>query len=156
MPAHIYSDNGTNFIGANNQVKELYVFLNSDKHKHRINHFAIERRITWHFIPLLASHFGLWESTVKSFKHHFRRVVGELLFTFEELCTFVIKVEGILHSRPITCLSSDPNDLLVLTPAHYLLGQPLIGLPENNFSVPANRLFIWQYITKIQQDFWAR
>lgn len=33
LPTHVYSDNGTNFIGANNQLKELYVLFNSDQHK---------------------------------------------------------------------------------------------------------------------------
>ncbi|XP_011685487.1 PREDICTED: uncharacterized protein LOC105448539 [Wasmannia auropunctata] len=144
IPTHIYSDNGTNFIGANNQLRALYVLLNSDEHKTQINQFAIKHRITWHFIPPIAPHFGgLWESTVKLFKHHFKRVIGELLFTFEELNTFVIEVEGILNSRPISPLSSDPNDPLALTPAHCLIGRPLINMPESDLSsVPANRLYL--------------
>ncbi|XP_018312448.1 uncharacterized protein, partial [Mycetomoellerius zeteki] len=131
LPEHIYSDNGTNFVGANNQLKELYVLVNSEEHKDLVNKFASERRITWHFIPPAAPHFGgLWESTVKVFKHHFKRVIGDSLFTFEELNTFTIEIEGILNSRPITSISSDPNDLLVLSPAHYLTGKPLSTLPE--------------------------
>ncbi|XP_071576788.1 uncharacterized protein [Temnothorax nylanderi] len=158
LPEHVYSDNGTNFVGANNQLKELYVLLNSEEHKNLITRYASERRITWHFIPPAAPHFGgLWEATVKLFKHHFKRVVGDSLFTFEELNTFTIEVEGILNSRPITSLSTDPNDILVLTPAHYLIGKPLTTLPEGDLSsVPANRLSTWQHITKVRQDFWAR
>jgi len=73
LPKHIYSDNGTNFVGANNQLKEIYAMLNSKEHKDLIIKFSSERRITWHFIPPLAPHFGgLWESTVKLFKHHFK------------------------------------------------------------------------------------
>jgi len=158
IPQHIYSDNGTNFIGANNQLKELYALLNSEDHKSRISTFACEHRITWHFIPSVAPHFGgLWESTVKMFKHHYRRVIGDSLFTYEELSTFTAEVEGILNSRPITSLSSDPNDMSVLTPAHYLIGKPLTTLPEGDLTcVPANRLSTWQHITKVRQDFWAR
>ncbi|XP_011174666.2 uncharacterized protein LOC105206911 [Solenopsis invicta] len=158
LPQHIYSDNGTNFVGANNQLKEIYALLNSEEHKTRVSEFALEQRITWHFIPPLAPHFGgLWESTVKSFKHHVKRVIGETLFTFEELCTFTTEIEGILNSRPIATISSDPNDLLVLSPAHYLIGKPVTSLPENDLlSVPDNRLSVWQHIAKMRQDFWAR
>lgn len=158
IPEHIYSDNGTNFIGANDQLKELYTLFNSAEHKKRIDQYANEQRIVWHFIPPTAPHFGgLWESSVKLFKHHFKRVVGDLLFTFEELNTFVIEIEGILNSRPITPLSTDPNDMCALTPAHYLIGKPITALPESNLqSVPANRLSTWQHITKVRQDFWAR
>lgn len=142
LPVHIYSDNGTNFVGANNQLKELHALFNSDEHKDATNRFASENRIVWHFIPPAAPHYGgLWESAVRMFKHHFKRVIGDSLFTFEELNTFVIEVEGVLNSRPITNISPDPNNLLVLTPAHYMIGRPLIALPERDISsVPVNRL----------------
>ena len=158
LPEHIYSDNGTNFVGASNQLKDLYAVFNSDEHKKLIQQYASDRRITWHFIPPAAPHFGgLWESNVKSFKHHVKRVIGDSLFTFEELNTFVVEVEGILNSRPITSISSDPNDLLVLSPAHYLIGKPLTTLPENDFtSISDNRLSTWQHIAKVRQDFWKR
>lgn len=158
IPEHIYSDNGTNFVAANKQLRELYTLLQSDAHTQIVNGFASNHRITWHFTPHVAPHYdGLGEASVKLFKHHFQRVVGDTLFTFEELNTFVIEVEGVLNSRPITSLSSDPNGLLVLTPAHYLIGRPITSLPEGDFSVVStNRLSTWKHITTVRQDFWKR
>ncbi|XP_014477861.1 PREDICTED: uncharacterized protein LOC106746138 [Dinoponera quadriceps] len=73
LPTNIYSGNDTNFVEINNQLKELYVLLNSDKHHVLIRRFASERRINWHFISPAAPHFGgLWEFTVKLFKHNFK------------------------------------------------------------------------------------
>lgn len=94
---------------------------------------------------------------VRLYKHHFKRVIGERLFTLEEFNTFVIEVEGILNSRPITPLSFDPNDPIALTPAHYLIGTSLTTLPETEItSVLDNRLSSWQHIVKVRQDFWSR
>ena len=86
-----------------------------------------------------------------------KRVVTDLLFTFEELNTFVIEVEALLNSRPITPLSSDPNDLSALTPGHFLIGDSLTSLPQPDLSsVPTNRLSRWQHIQKVRQHFWVR
>ena len=152
---HIYSDNGSNFIGANNELTELHEILQRDE---KVQQFLTGKRVSWHFMPALSPHFGgLWEAAVKSFKHHLKRVVGEELFTFEQFNTFVIEIEAILNSRPLTPLSSDPNDPLALTPGHFLIGDSLTSLPEINFSqTPSNRLCKWQHIQKVKQDFWIR
>ena len=85
------------------------------------------------------------------------RTVGDTLLTFEHLNTYVIEIEGLLNSRPLTPLSSDPNDFQALTPAHFLIGESLTALPERDFmDVPANRLSVWQHIQKIKQHFWSR
>jgi len=99
IPTH--SDNGTNFVGANNRLKELYVLFNSEEHRDRINRFSIDHGILYFPSFRISEGYGM---VVKSFKHHFKRVVGELLFTFEELNTFTVEVEGILNSRPISYL----------------------------------------------------
>jgi len=46
MPESIYSNNGINFVGANNQLREMYTLLNSDNHKEIVSKFACDHRIT--------------------------------------------------------------------------------------------------------------
>ncbi|XP_015122234.1 uncharacterized protein LOC107044737 [Diachasma alloeum] len=156
-PRNIHSDNGSNFIGASNEIKELYSFLQSKEHNDKIHKHLADQGITWHFIPPLSPHFGgLWEAGVKSFKHHLKRICDDLV-TLEQFNTLVIEIEAILNSRPLTPISTDPNDLIVLTPGHFLTGDSLMSLPEPDFSeTPDNRLSAWELIQKKQQEFWRR
>ena len=85
------------------------------------------------------------------------RTVGESLFTYEELNTFVCEIEGVLNSRPLIPMSSDPNDLSMLTSGHFLIGQSLRTIPNLNYSdIPNNRLSLWQHLQKLKRDFWKR
>ena len=84
--------------------------------------------------PPHSPHFGgLWEAAVNSFKRHVKRVIGNELLTFEQFNTLIIEMECILNSRSLTPISTDPNDLLVLTPGHSLIGDSLMRLHERNF-----------------------
>ncbi len=55
----------------------------------------------------------------------------------EELETIHIRVERLLNLKPLTTVSDDPNDNLVLIPSHFLIGQ--MGgdfVPESVDSTP--------------------
>ncbi|XP_014226437.1 uncharacterized protein LOC106652156 [Trichogramma pretiosum] len=157
-PTHMYSDNGSNFVGANNHLRELYMMIRSDDFKLKVSNYAVSKKISWHFNPPISPHFGgLWEAAVKSCKHHLKRVMGNQLFTYEELCTLAAEIGAILNSRPLWPISPDPNDPIALSPAHFLIGHPYTALPENDFSAfPDNRLTSWQRVTKTKQEFWRR
>lgn len=102
--------------------------------------------MTWHFIPAAAPHFGgLWEAGVKSFKFHFRRIVGSKTLSRTEFATLLCKIEANLNSRPIAALSDDPGDLSSLTPGHFLIGRPLNSVPEESvLEVDSTHLSRWQ------------
>lgn len=156
-PRTISSDNGTNFVGARNEIKEIQALLSSDKHN-KVQEFLTKTEIIWKFIPPLSPHSGgTWEAAVKSFKHHVRRVIGKELLCFEDMNTFVIEIESILNSRPISPMSFDPYDPLALTPGHFLIGKYLTRTPEHDFTeTPPNRLSTWQHVQKLKQDFWLK
>ncbi|XP_017796995.1 PREDICTED: uncharacterized protein LOC108578221, partial [Habropoda laboriosa] len=155
-PAHIHSDNATTFVGANRELKELSAMIR-DRREHIETNLANDG-IKWHFIPPRSPHFGgLWEAAVKSFKHHFSRVIGETLLTYEALHSYATEIEAILNSRPLTSLSSDPNDFNPLTPAHFLIGGPLTSIPEHDFrDTNVSQLSTWQHVQKMKQHFWTR
>jgi len=44
--------------------------------------------------------------------------------------TFLIQIEAIFNSRPVTPFSDDLDDLSVLTPGHFLIGSPLTAIPK--------------------------
>jgi hypothetical protein len=78
--------------------------------------YLTDQGIEWTFIPPSSPYMGgIWEAGVKSLKSHFKRVVGSLLITAEEMHTLLTLIESCLNSRPITPMSSDPNDLKPLT-----------------------------------------
>ncbi|XP_063972071.1 uncharacterized protein LOC135159938 [Diachasmimorpha longicaudata] len=156
-PMNVYSDNGKNFVGAANEIKELYSFLQSETHNEIMHRRLANDGIEWHFIPPRAPHVGgLWEACVKSFKHHLYRIT-DCLVTFEEFNTLVIEIESILNSRPLTPMSSDPHDPTALSPAHFLIGDSLTSIPETDFTeISNNRLSSWEVIQRKKQEFWKR
>ena len=157
-PTHMFSDNGTTFVGAQNQLSELYKTYNEQQTQTEIKQFWYNQEISWSFIPPNAPHFGgLWEAAVKSAKLHMARIIGNAHLTFEEMQTSLCEIEAILNSRPITSLSSDPNDLECITPGHFLVGTAQNSFPSSDLrDVPENRLVRWQRVEQLRQHFWQR
>lgn len=112
----------------------------------------------WHFSPPGAPHFnGLAEAAVKTVKKHLKRVIGDSILTYEELSTLLAQIEACVNSRPLCPISSDPNDIGVLTPAHFLVGESLVAPPEQcHIEAKASWLTRWQRVQQMGQYFWSR
>ena len=135
LPSLLWSNNGTNFVGASRELKELDQFLELQKSQGEISAFCFSQNIQWKFIPEHAPTFGgLWEAAVKSFKRHFRRVVGDTKLTYEEATTVLAQIEGCLNSRPLAPLPFDDDGVEALTRGHFLIGRALSSLPDSLFS----------------------
>lgn len=93
--------------------------------------FCSRKHIKLSFIPARSPHFGgLWEAGIKSVKTQHKKVAHNTHRTLEEMNTLLIQNESVLNSRLLTSISSDSLDLEALTPEHFLIGQPLISIPE--------------------------
>lgn len=104
----MYSDNGTNFPGADNLFRS-------------IDWKCIERqstisRIQWKLNPPTAAWWGgWWERIVQMNKYLLKRVLGRTAFNYEEMSSVLCDCESVINSRPLTYLSEDPEDLYHLT-----------------------------------------
>ena len=126
-PAMIWSDNGTNFLGAEKELRECVEKWNT------LNIAAelANEGIKWRFNPPSAPHQGgIWERLVRSFKRVLYTILGTRCLTDEVLNTTFCLVEHALSSRPLTPVSADPSDLGAITPNHFLLGNQATRMPS--------------------------
>lgn len=153
MVSDIISDNDTNFVGANNFIQSILAQLQEDAQT-----IEDQCKIKWTFTTPGAPHQGgIYEAAVKSIKYHLVRIIGDTTLTFEEFATLLSQTEAYVNSRPLSPLNDDPNTLNALTPGHFLIGEALVKLPEENFlEVPVNRLNRWNHIQRMTQHFWQR
>ena len=158
MPSLLWSDHGSNFVGAVPELKELSSFLQRQITQGVISDFCSTRNIVWKFIPEHAPHFGgLWEAAVKSTKYHLKRIVGTVKLTFEELTTILTQIEACLNSRPLTPLTTEDDGVEAITPGHFLIGRPLESLPDPSFSFRSlNLLRRWHLCQALIRHFWQR
>ena len=157
-PSLIWSDHGTNFVGANRELQELVEFLELQKTNANVSQFCSSQKIAWKFIPEHAPHFGgLWEAAVKSLKKHLRRVTTNVKLTFEEFSTLLAQIEACLNSRPLVPLPNDDDGVEALTPGHFLIGRPLESLPDPVESYRSITLLRrWHLCQAIIRHFWKR
>ena len=153
----LWSDNGTNFIGAQ---KELRLAL-SEMNQEPIQSTLRREGIDWHFNPPTASHMGgVWERMIRSA----RKILTALLHEHgtrldtDSFHTLLCEVEAIINSRPITNVSDDPDDLEPLTPNHILTGKSVVTIPPPGVfqreDVYMRRR--WRRVQYLANLFWSR
>ncbi|XP_035226746.1 uncharacterized protein LOC118199063 [Stegodyphus dumicola] len=89
-PRIIYSDNGTNFRGASNDLSKL--------NWTKVLKETGTERIFWKFIPPTAAWWGgWWERLVRTVKELLKRTLGKSVLSYEELCTIICDCETIIN-----------------------------------------------------------
>ncbi|XP_058839826.1 uncharacterized protein LOC131695375 [Topomyia yanbarensis] len=120
VPQKINTDNGTNFTGADQELKRLTKELDHQQ----IEETLSVRGVEWSFIPPGAPHFGgCWERLVRSVKSALGTMLKERHPTDLVLRTVLCEVMNTINNRPLIPISDNPQDPEPLTPNMLLLGR---------------------------------
>lgn len=155
-PKKIHSDNGTNFVGAERELREAALALYESN---GLANFFKDREIEWTFQPPRTPHFGgAHESLVRSTKKALYRALEmeaeKLRYPTEDtLRTVLFEVAGLLNARPLTYTSSDPADFRPLTPNDFLNKPPTADPPVGYFddALPQEH---YRYVQRALNTFW--
>ena len=126
------SNNGSNFIGAQRELKEALAETDQSQVKQEM----LKESCDWFEVKLnvpTASHMGgIWERQIRSV----RNVLSALLeknghqMNDEALRTFMCQAEAVVNSRPLTAEVTTSSDTAEpLTPNHFLTLKTKVVLP---------------------------
>ena len=152
-PQKVFSDNGTNFVGAQSEMDHC----KSQLDMRCIQSYGTQSNMEWKFNPPHAPHMGgAWERMIGIVKKVLPAMLKDCRLTDEVLRTVFAEVECIVNSRPLTKLSDDVNDMSPLTPNHLLMLRsgptPVPGI----FSQSDMYRNKWRYVQHLSNQFWSR
>ena len=130
VPALMISDNGSQLVGAERELRKMVEGLDTEK----LQEFSSERGMKWQFTTPAAPHQnGCAEALVKSCKIGLKKAIGEHVLTPLELQTCLVEVANLVNQRPKGRIPSDPDDGSYLCPNDMLLGRASPTVPQGPF-----------------------
>ena len=154
-PQYLYSDPGSQLIGAERELMEAWKRIDRSKlHKN-----GVENGLTWIFGSADSPwHQGAVESLVKAAKRAIVYAVGKRRLTVPEFLTVCTEAANLINERPIGTLPSSDSDINVLTPNSLLLGRstaknPCKWQPFTYREHPTTRYNLVQVVV---EDFWEK
>ena len=155
----IWTDNGTNFVGAEAELGNCLKELDQKK----ILDFLLSNQCevqSWKRNPPSASHMGgIWERQIRSVRSVLSGILRCNPFTLddESLRTYLAEVENIVNSRPLTTdTMNDPHSLTPLTPHQLLTMKSKIVLPPPGVFQKTD-LYCrrrWRRVQHLAEQFW--
>ena len=152
-PQKIFSDNGTNLVGACNELKEVIQGLDWQT----IQDYGAHKGTKWIFSPGNAPWYnGATEALVKSVKRALNAVGGEHIFCFNEYQTLLYEAAQLVNQRPIGLKPKKPNDGSYLCPNDLILGRATTDVPQGPFKERCSHKYRLDFVEKVVQCFWKR
>lgn len=149
----MFSDNGTNFKGAERELAEAVALLDKDK---IMAEFA-SRNIKWSYIPPAAPHMGgAWERLVQSVKKVLKVILNERYPKDESLRCFLMEAEKMVNSRPIVHEPVELDREEMLTPNHFLIGTSSVDAVDALNTIELSMSKQWELSQTMANHFWKR
>ncbi|XP_062709120.1 uncharacterized protein LOC134288391 [Aedes albopictus] len=154
IPHKVYSDRGTNFVGADRELRRLNEEITQDEFMKELGCSGLE----WIFNPPLAPHMGgSWERLIRTVKNNLMMVCSTKRPSDEILRNVLTEVENIVNSRPLSHVPIDDDSAPALTPNHFLLGsssglKPLSNLDDSGAALKQN----WLTSQILANQYWKR
>jgi hypothetical protein len=152
-PSQIISDNGSNFIGAKQELQQCLNKWNQST----INNYMLQKEIEWTMNPPAASHFGgAYERMIRSTRKILLAITKEQRLTDDGLSTLFCIAEGVLNSRPLTIVPDNSSDVNPLTPNQLLRPGTSNDLPLGRFTDHDQFSRRWRQLQFLGDQFWHR
>lgn len=153
-PAVIRCDNGTNFVGARNELSREREFFDEDEVQRELS----VKNVQWKMnCPLNPEAGGAWERLVQSIKRVLDVILHEEAPRVETFRSLLLEAANVVNSRPLTHLAVEPDDPEPITPNHFLIGGPNVATAPNPEDVePKATRRQWQICRRLSRMFWAQ
>ena len=156
----ITSDNGKNFIGAENEWKKAYDLMDHPK----INAFLLGKScdmLIWKKNPPSASHMGgVWERQIRSVRNVLTATLREHPNSLndESFRTLLSEAECIVNSRPLTVDNLTDSSIMPLSPSNILTMKTRIVLPPPGIFQREDMYCRkrWRQVQYLANQFWSR
>ena len=154
----IRCDRGTNFIGAEAELKKAIEEMDDQEIKAEL----LKENIDWIKNPACASNFGgVWERQIRSIRSVMNGLIREHGSRLDEesLRTFLCEAEYTINNRPLTVETlNDPLSAPPLSPSMLLTGKTRLVLPPPG-EFKREDLYCrkrWRQTQHLAQEFWSR
>ena len=157
----IKSDNGSNFVEAEAELKKAFMEMNHNQIKKILQNKGTDWCI-WKRNPPYGSHLGgVWERQIRTA----RAILSSLLKTHgqslntEALYTLMIEVEAVVNSRPLTVETiADGTSEVAISPSNLLTMKSKVIMPPPGI-FPRPDVYSrkrWRRVQHIANKFWGR
>lgn len=155
---HIRSDQGTNFVGAKNEMEKAMKEMDKEK----IATYLADRQCDFCMNAPSASHVGgIWERQIRTIRSVLSSALACSAGRLDDasLRTYFYEAMSIVNSRPLAVDSiNDPKSLEPLTPNHLLTMKSSVPLPPPGEFIKED-LYArkrWRRVQYLAEQFWSR